>query len=93
MSLILNNSSHTTLNPVEDYTAEDQLDLDRLDRYLALVEINKMASRFIPDDALLALDMAGFVRGNLPGGKPGATLSTARLALALAQNCQPLPVQ
>ncbi|MBD5627373.1 MAG: hypothetical protein HDQ90_07855, partial [Desulfovibrio sp.] len=53
----------------------------------------KNASRFVPNDAAVALDMAGFVRRRVGGGRPGPALSTARLALALVQPGEEMPTQ
>lgn len=76
----------------ENGTDLDQRDMEKLDLYLSIVENNKKSSRFIPDDALLALDMAGFVRGRI-AGKSLLPVSAARLALSLVQPCRADPVQ
>lgn len=92
MSLILNDT--TLLNScVHDEAEEGQNELEFLNRYLSIIETNKQSSRFVPDDAFLALDMAGFVRGCLSGDgqKPG--VSAARLALKLVQPCCRGPMQ
>lgn len=88
MSLIMNEITFKTRSAgiVDDYTVEDQRDLERLDRYLALIENNRKSCRFVPDDALMALDMAGFVRGKLRDARPGPNVSAARLAMALVQS-------
>ncbi len=93
MSLILNDISFSNSNIHEDGTEQDQRDLDKLDLYLATIENNKKSSRFVPDDALMALDMAGFVQGCLTGKPNRAPVSTARLALSLVQPNHLAPVQ
>lgn len=89
MSLILNNDSTSVWNFYDDGPGEDGRDALLLDRYLAIMETNRKSSRFVPDDALLALDMAGFVRGQIgqmPHCRP--QVSIARLSLALVQSRQ-----
>ena len=93
MSLLLNDKWPDARIHMEDDAVEDQRDLDRLDRYLAILETNKKACRFVPDDALMALDMAGFVRGRLNGSHPAVPISISRLALSLVQTRSGLPVQ
>lgn len=92
MSLILNDLSHASSSLLEDGTVEDQRDLIQLDRYLAIIETNKKSCRFVPNDALMALDMAGFVRDRLAGAQTGTKVTAARLALSLVQPCK-VPVQ
>ena len=65
MSLIITDASRTAKAAQDDADPEARLELARLTRYLAILEDNKKASRFVPDDAALALDMAGFVRNRL----------------------------
>ncbi len=91
MSLTLNDISLSSSSMCDNDPDQDQRDLDKLDLYLAIIENNKKSSRFIPDDALMALDMAGFVRSCLTG-KTSQPVSAARLALSLVQPC-PLPMQ
>ena len=62
MSLIITDASRTAKAAQDDADPEARQELARLTRYLAILEDNKKASRFVPDDAALALDMAGFVR-------------------------------
>lgn len=93
MSLLTNDKWSDTRIYLEDDAVEDQRDLNRLDHYLAIMETNKKSSKFIPDDALLALDMAGFVRGCLNGKANSRPVSIARLALALVQGHNSPPVQ
>ena len=93
MSLILNDTSFSNSNMCEDGSDQNQTDMNKLDTYLSIIENNKKSSRFVPDDALMALDMAGFVRGCLTGKPSGSPVSAARLALALAQPCRMAPVQ
>lgn len=93
MSLILNDISFSSSNMPEDGSEQDQRDLNSLDQYLAIIENNRKSCRFVPDDALMALDMAGFVRECLTGRQSSARLSAARLALSLVQPCSIGPVQ
>lgn len=93
MSLIINDISFSNSSIHDNGTEQDQRDMNKLDLYLATIENNKKSSRFVPDDALMALDMAGFVQGCLSGKPKGSPLSVARLALALIQPCQMAPVQ
>ncbi len=70
----------------------DRHELAQLDRYLAILEDNKKASRFIADDAAVALDMAAFVRRSLDGS-PGFGLGVTRLSMALLQKYPEAPTQ
>lgn len=93
MSLILNDNVN-----VKDLSQSFELrmnhpDIDRLDRYLAIIETNKKSSQFVPNDALLALDMAGFAMGQLKNRKNMPDISIGRLAMALVQPERTLPVQ
>lgn len=60
-------------------------DIEVLDRYLAILEDNKRACRFIPDDVAVSLEMTGFVRNTVEGRRGKMGSSVARLALALIQ--------
>lgn len=93
MSLIITDASRTAKAAQDDANPEARLELARLTRYLAILEDNKKASRFVPDDAALALDMAGFVRNRLRGGRAAPGSSLARLALALVQTSPDAPAQ
>lgn len=94
MSLILNNTCSTQLTPPEDCQIEDLRAAASLDRYLAILEANKLSSRFVPDDALLALDMAGFVSCEIRNSHLRPQVSAGRLALALVQpNTLQTPLQ
>lgn len=93
MSLLSTDVSLTTKNAQDDADPEAREDLARITRYLAILEDNKKASRFVPDDAALALDMAGFVRNRLCGGRAAPGSSRARLALSLVQTCPDAPTQ
>lgn len=93
MSLIITDASRTTKTAQDDADPEARQELARLTRYLAILEDNKKASRFVPDDAALALDMAGFVRNRLRGGRASPGSSLARLALALVQTSPDAPAQ
>ncbi len=93
MSLIATDISFSSSNMHENGLEQDQRDMEKLDQYLAIAENNKKSSRFIPDDALLALDMAGFVRGCLAGKANHTPVSAARLALSLAQPSHIAPMQ
>lgn len=85
MSLILNNSCSENWRQHEDCQIEDLRNAAALDRYLAILEANKTSSRFVPDDALLALDMAGFVSGAIRNSHLNPQVAVNRLALALVQ--------
>lgn len=93
MSLVLNNDSSPQWNIYDDGPINDLRDAALLDRYLAIMETNRKSSRFVPDDALLALDMAGFVRNRIGNTPDRAPVSAARLALALVQPHKQAPVQ
>ena len=93
MSLIMTDRTFSSSNMHESGPEQDQRDLQKLDLYLATIENNKKSSRFVPDDALMALDMAGFVQGCLNGKTQAAPVSVARMALALVQPCRMAPVQ
>ena len=69
------------------------MDLHMLDRYLAILEDNKKACRFILDDAALAMDMAGFVQNRLGRGWERPANTAARLSLALIHTEPQGPVQ
>lgn len=69
------------------------MDLHMLDRYLAVLEDNKKACRFILDDAALAMDMAGFVQNRLGRGWERPANTAARLSLALIHTEPQGPVQ
>lgn len=93
MSLILNNDLNL-FNSLHDVDIQEKHpDVERLDRYLAIIETNKKSSQFVPNDAYLALDMAGFAMGKLNDRRDSAAISAARLALALVQPCRQIPVQ
>ena len=93
MSLILNHPSQEPLTKRPDEPPGSHQELSKIDRYLDILSDNKNASRFVPNDAVVALDMAGFVRYRVGGGRTGPVLSTARLALALVQPCFEAPPQ
>ena len=89
MSLIINNDSTELWKFYDDSPNSDAHDVAMLDRYLAVMENNRNSNRFVPNDAMLALDMAGFVSGK--SFKP--RMSTARLSLALVQTGQEVFLQ
>ena len=93
MSLALHDKVSDTSQYQENEFVEAQRDMDHLNRYLAIMEANKKSCRFVPDDALIALDMAGFVRDCLNGHRPAVPVSTARMALSLVQGHYGTPVQ
>lgn len=90
MSLVLNEVLHVPQNTQSEGSLEDHRDLASLETYLAIVENNQKSCRFIPNDAMLALDMAGFVSGRLHSERWNGRLSAARLSLALVQPCAPV---
>ena len=61
-------------------------DLNRLDSYLTVLEDNRKAARFVPNDAVLALDMARFVCGRLYGREDRSFIPVMRLAMSLVQS-------
>ena len=87
MSLIITDSFDATVQAPDPAYQENRRDLENLDRYLAIIEDNKNSCRFVPNDVSIALDMAGYVRGQLRGTPVKAPISAARMALALAQPC------
>lgn len=93
MSLILNHTSFVPLIQRPDEPPGTDQDLAKIDRYLDILKDNKNASRFVPSDAAVALDMAGFVRRRMGDGRSGPVLSTPRLALALVQPDDEAPAQ
>lgn len=84
MSMILNDNLNFDNYPQDMDLRENSPDIDRLERYLAIIETNKKSCQFVPNDAYLALDMAGFAMGQL-GSRSMPLVSTPRLALALVQ--------
>lgn len=93
MSLILNDNLNLRNFPKDMGIRDSHPDIDRLDRYLAIIETNKKSCQFVPNDVYLALDMAGFALGQLKSSPSPRVVSTARLALALVQPEGGLPVQ
>ncbi|MBQ3060123.1 MAG: hypothetical protein IJD16_07410 [Desulfovibrio sp.] len=93
MSLGISDAFLTTVARQRGAELESNAELSMLTRYLAVLEDNKKASSFIPDDAALALDMAGFVRNRLHGGRAASGSSIARLALSLVHTSPDCPVQ
>lgn len=91
MSLIITDASRTAKAAQDDARPRGQTGTGRLTRYLAILEDNKKASRFVPDDAALALDMAGFVRNRLRGGRAAPGSLWRCLALALVQTSRTRP--
>lgn len=83
MSLILNNAPPIQYRPVEH--DQDLHDAALLDRYLFIMESNKSSTNFVPNDALVALDMANGIAATLANAPCAPRISTARLALALVQ--------
>ena len=67
----------------------EQATLNQLDSYLAVLEDNRSAARFLPSDAALALDMANFVCERLHGSEERRFIPATRLSLALVQNVSP----
>lgn len=93
MSMIQNNYSLDTLSRQDDAVSEDEQNLARLNRYLAILENNRKAASFVPDEALLALDMAEFVRQRLHERSLHSSPSAARMALSLVQRPIRAPMQ
>ena len=93
MSMIQCQFSQNAFSPQEDSPTEDERNLARLNRYLAILENNRKAASFVPGEALIALDMAEFVRQRLHGQALDARPSAGRLAISLVQKGAALPVQ
>lgn len=93
MSMIQNNYSLDTLSRQDDAVNEDEQNLARLNRYLAILENNRKAASFVPDEALMALDMAEFVRQRLHDRNLQSSPSAARMALSLVQRPVRGPMQ
>lgn len=93
MSMIQNNYSLDTFSRQDDAETEDERNLARLNRYLAILENNRKAASFVPDEALVALDMAEFVRQRLHHKNLHSSPSAARMALSLVQRGQQAPMQ
>lgn len=66
----------------------EQASLNQIDNYLAVLEDNRKAARFLPSDAALALDMANFVCERLHGRQGRKFVPASRLSLALIQTVQ-----
>ena len=73
--------------------APQEHDLAMLERYLAVLEENKKASRAAIPDAAMAMDMAGFVRNQLHKPVQAYAMPAALLALALVQRVPDAPLQ
>ena len=69
-------------------TQENAPNLSRLDCYLTVLEDNKKAAGFIPDDARLALDMASFICDKLQGRKARPFIPTMRQSMAILPTAQ-----
>lgn len=93
MSMIQNNYSLDTLSRQDDAVNEDEQNLARLNRYLAILENNRKAASFVPDEALMALDMAEFVRQRLHDRNLQSSPSAAHMALSLVQRPVRAPMQ
>lgn len=85
MPLLMNTATNPSWNLCAVELGGDQRDAALLDRYLAIVETNKKSCKFVPDDALLALDMVSFVRGQLGDDFLRPQVSVTRLAMALVK--------
>ncbi len=68
-------------------------DAQRLDCYLTVLEDNRKAARFLPNDATLAMDMACFVCDRLQGRTGRPTIPTTRLTMTLLHSETDLPAQ
>ena len=67
---------------------ENTVNLSRLDSYLTVLEDNRKAAGFIPDDAKLAMDMATFICDQLQGRKARPFIPTIRQSLAILPTAQ-----
>ena len=79
MSLSINDNLETGRSVSEADFPASHPDIERLDKYLALIESNKKSCQFVPTDALLAMDMAAHAISRL-SEKAAAGLSISRLA-------------
>ena len=93
MSLTTNDLTSVAKDMRENGHPQTREDLHMLDRYLAVLEDNKRACRFVLDDAALAMDMAGFVQNRLGRGWERPANTAARLSLALIHTDIQAPVQ
>ncbi len=62
--------------------SEAEAALRNVSCYLTVLEDNKKASRFLPDDASLALDMAQFVCNRIQGKNDSVFIPTMRLSIS-----------
>lgn len=93
MSLILTDESEIREKAAGNAKRGEHEESAQISRYLAVLEENRGASRFVLDDAALALDMAGFVKNRLRKGRAAQANPLARLALALVQKSPITPEQ
>ena len=61
--------------------------------FRSILENNRKAASFVPDEALMALDMAEFVRQRLHDRNLQSSPSAARMALSLVQRPVRAPMQ
>ncbi|MBR3663519.1 MAG: hypothetical protein IKN64_02550 [Desulfovibrio sp.] len=81
----LTTTLHQSEGPQKIRSPGNSAELNRLDSYLTVLEDNRKAARFVPDDAALALDMARFVCGRLHGREDPSFIPVMRLAMSLVQ--------
>ncbi len=85
---------HTQIHDTDLHTIhpsgnqENTTNLSRLDSYLTVLEDNRKAAEFIPDDANLALDMAQFICDQLQGRKAKPLIPMMRQSLAILPTAQ-----
>lgn len=91
MSLFINDNIDFSNAIPEGCLTTSHPDIERLDKYLALIESNKKSSQFVPTDAYTALDMAAHTIAQLKQNNANG-ISVSRLALALVQPCCQVPV-
>ncbi|MBQ7738845.1 MAG: hypothetical protein IJT59_04255 [Desulfovibrionaceae bacterium] len=83
----LREGAHKIRSPGERET------LNQIDSYLAVLEDNRTAARFLSTDMSLALDMANFVCERLHGREERRFIPAARLSLSLVQSTADGPIQ
>ena len=89
------NDAFLSENGPQDRSATyyEEHDLVLIQRYLAVLEENKKASRAALTDADMAMDMAGFVRRQLRKPQQRHSIPHTLLALALVQRVPDAPQQ
>ncbi|MBQ7457290.1 MAG: hypothetical protein IJS54_06780 [Desulfovibrio sp.] len=74
--------------PAFAQASEAESTIQTLDCYLTVLEDNKKAACFIPDDAAMALDLACFVCDRYQGRTERTSMPAMRLSMALLKPTQ-----